>query len=196
MKIFLPTDIFFGQLTKLIFPTDKFIFQQTLFPPLPFFGLAFQEMSGHSLEWQGKFSNQHFFPNRQKTIPTDKCFLFQQTFFFPLGPGGFFSASAVFRSCIPGNVWTFPGMGGQVFQPTFFSPTNKKKFPPDKYFLFQRTFFFPLGPRGVFSTSAVFRWNLSKSEPKIPLNHRFRPVGTDRKKKCEESCGKLSRITW
>ena len=76
--------------------------------------------------------------------------------FFPptIGPRGFFPASAVFRSCIPGNVRTFPGMAGEIFQPNFFSnrqfffqPT-KKVVPTDKILLFQRTcsnghFFFP-----------------------------------------------------
>ena len=160
--LFFSTDTFSPQPTKTKkIPTDNLFFSplgpRGLFSASAVFRSCIPGNVRTSPGMAGEIFQPTFFPQPTKNNSNRQMFLFQQTFFSPLGPGGVFSASAVFRSCIPGNVWTFPGMGGQVFQPTFFSPTNKKKFPPDKYFLFQRTFFFPLGPRGVFSTSAVFR---------------------------------------
>ena len=71
-----------------------------------------------------------------------------------------------------------------------FSQPTKKKFRTYKFFMLQRTHLFPLGPKGLFSASAVFRWNFSKSKPKIRLNHLFRPVGVRPKKSwSRESCG-------
>ena len=112
------------------------------------------------------FSHQHFLLlTDKKKIPN-----FPPP---PIGPRGFFPASAVFQSCITGNsghsgrvcFWQgkFPNRHF-VFQPTRFFPTNilffqpakKRVFPTDKVFMFQRTPFFPLGPRRLFSASAVF----------------------------------------
>ena len=67
-----------------------------------------------------------------------------------LGPRGIFSASAVFRSSIPGNVRTFPAMAGEILQPTFyfqptffFQPTKKKFFKPTKFLCSNGNYFFP-----------------------------------------------------
>ena len=104
-QFFFPSDIFFPT-RQFFFPTNNFFSNnlsppplgpRVFFPPLPFFGLAFQGMSGHSLEWQVTISNQQFFfptdifpPTDKKKFQPKKCFFSNGLLFLPLGPRVFF----------------------------------------------------------------------------------------------------------
>ena len=130
-------------------------------------------------------------------FPTDIFFhqlTKKKSFFFSLGR--FSPASAVFRSCITGN----SGHSGHVrfwqgkfSNRHFFSSTDKFFFQPTFCFSNrQKTVFFQMTNSGFFPKSApssrkshfsVLARNFSKSTAKIPLNHRFRPVGVRPKKK-------------
>ena len=120
------------------------------------------------------FSNQHFvFPTDKKVFFSNDE-LFSLFFACPIGPRAFsprlcrfsvlhYREFRTFRTC--------PFLAGEILQPTFFfstdkfffptnilffQPTKKKVFWTDKIFMFQRTPFFPLGPRGLSSALEKF----------------------------------------
>ena len=104
----------------------------------------------------------HFFPNdiffhqlTKKTFPT--------FFLPPIGPRGVSHASAVFRSCIPGNVRTFRFLAGEILQPifffstgNFFFPTNIFFFEPTKILCSNGHLFSPSGLGGCFPPLPFF----------------------------------------
>ena len=129
---------------------------------------------------EGKFSNRHFFSTDKFFFQPTFCFSNRQFFFLqndkffppPIGPMAFFSRLCRFSVLHYREFRTFrtcPFLGGEILQPTFFfqptiffptnvlffQPTKEQVFRTDKIVMFQRTPFFPLGPRGLFSASAV-----------------------------------------